>query len=158
MVKYYAGIGSRSCPYAMQTIITQYAWHMERAGFILRSGGAEGADQAFEKGVGDPKMKEILVPIDSNDAAEAIAATIHPNWPACNRFARFCHGRNVMQVLGRDLKTPAEVLIAWTPQGREVGGSRTALVVARQNNIPIFNLGRDGDEKLLMEFLYANPA
>lgn len=153
-MNYYAGIGSRSMPPEQGIILTQFAWHLEQAGYCLRSGGAEGADQAFEKGVTDPKMKEILIPKDSNRAAEAIAARIHPAWGRCGSVGRKCHGRNVMQLFGRDLQTPAELVVAWTPNGAEIGGSRTVLVLARENNIPVFNLGRDGEDERLMRFLY----
>jgi hypothetical protein len=43
--------------------------------------------------------------------------------------------------LGGDLKTPSSFLVCWTPNGEDVGGTRTAIVLARKNNIEILNLG-----------------
>ena len=38
------------------------------------------------------------------------------------------------QVLGLDLKTPSKFLICWTPEGKEKGGTATAIKLAIINN------------------------
>ena len=107
-----------------------------------------GADLAFEKGA---KNKEIYLPWKGfnenesplyNTSKEAfnIAEKLHPNWPACRQGAKKLHARNIHQVLGKDLKTPSAFLVCWTPKAELVGGTRTALVLAQENDIPIFNL------------------
>lgn len=55
----YTGIGSRETPPEIQEIMTNYARKLDKLGFILRSGGAMGADTAFEKG---STNKEIYLP------------------------------------------------------------------------------------------------
>lgn len=137
----YAGIGARATPPDVLDYMREFAEHFEKKGWVLRSGGAEGADTAFESGIRDVKNKDILLPNDTNPEAEEIARLIHPAWERCSRYARQCHGRNVMQVLGRDLVTPVEFVVAWTQNGELVGGTRTALVLAGQRDIPVFNLG-----------------
>jgi len=49
-VIYYAGIGSRSTPDNVLGIMEKLGIVLAKKGFILRSGGADGADKAFEKG------------------------------------------------------------------------------------------------------------
>jgi len=139
-MKYYAGIGSRSTPPHILEYMTKAAGHLEKMGYILRSGGAEGADKAFENGVKDFLNKEILRPKHSNSSAELLASTIHPMWSACNEYARGLHGRNCQIILGKNLDTPVEFVICWTLDGIQRGGTRTGLVLASQRGIPTFNL------------------
>jgi len=111
-------------------------------GWTLRSGGALGADSAFEYGatlVGGPK--EIYRASDANKAALEMASTIHPAWHKCSDYVRKLHARNCFQVLGRDLRTPSSFLVCWTLGGADIGGTRTAIVLARNNNVEVLNLG-----------------
>ena len=56
---YYAGIGSRSTPSSILSIMTILGKTLAQNGYILRSGGAEGADKAFEIGCNEVSgMKE----------------------------------------------------------------------------------------------------
>ena len=48
--KYYAGVGSRSTPMHIQKLFEEIAATLAQNGYVLRSGGAEGADVAFERG------------------------------------------------------------------------------------------------------------
>lgn len=51
MIKgHYAGIGSRSTPGNVCDVMTKLAWKLSDKGWILRSGGAKGADDAFYRG------------------------------------------------------------------------------------------------------------
>ena len=72
---------------------------------------------------------------------ERIASEVHPAWDRCNEWARGMHSRNCHQVLGYDLQSPVDAVICWTPNGAVVGGTRTALMIAMREGIPIFNLG-----------------
>ena len=49
--KYYAGVGSRDTPPEVLARMTGIATKLYYLGYVLRSGGAPGADQAFEAGV-----------------------------------------------------------------------------------------------------------
>jgi hypothetical protein len=129
--------------------------------YILRSGGAEGADTAFERGVDIVVSagligKEIYVPwkgfrnnhkddiTEIRITAFVIAQGIHPNWKGLSDGAKKLHARDIHQVLGRDLKTPSKFLICWTMNGEDIGGTRTAIKCARNNKIPVYNLGNIG--------------
>lgn len=152
MNKYYTGVGSRETPLYIRQAMTYIAGFLEAEGYILRSGGADGADLAFESGV--RTLKEIYIPwrgFNNSfsplntvcDAAMAMALTIHPA-PGIlkNKIGAWkLHARNCYQVLGEDLNTPSDFLIGYTADAKDIGGTRTALVLARRNNIPILNLG-----------------
>ena len=70
-----------------------------------------------------------------------LAKEYHPNWEMLGDVGRHFMGRNMYQVLGADLKTPTGFIICWTPGGKTVGGTGQAIRVAKDHNIPIFNLG-----------------
>ncbi|NYZ25158.1 hypothetical protein HND93_36125, partial [Azospirillum sp. ROY-1-1-2] len=60
---HYAGIGSRETPPAVLEVMAAVGERLAQLGWVLRSGGAVGADQAFERGcdrVGG--RKEIFLP------------------------------------------------------------------------------------------------
>jgi hypothetical protein len=142
MSKFYTGVGSRSTPSNILEVMTQLAKKLALDGWILRSGGAVGADRAFEDGaisVGGGRM--IYYPRDANEESIDMASKIHPAWHKCSDYVKRLHARNCFQVLGGDLKTPSSFLVCWTPNGEDVGGTRTAIVLARKNNIEILNLG-----------------
>lgn len=142
MSKFYTGVGSRSTPPHILEIMTNLARKLALEGWILRSGGAQGADSAFEYGatlVNGPK--EIYRTSDANKAALEMASTIHPAWHRCSDYVRKLHARNCFQVLGRDLRTPSSFLVCWTLGGADIGGTRTAIVLARNHNIEVINLG-----------------
>ena len=82
---------------------------------------------------------------------ERIASEVHPAWDRCNEWARGMHSRNCHQILGYDLQSPVDAVICWTPNGAVVGGTRTALLLAQDAGIPIFNLGRPDQGKVLEE-------
>lgn len=148
---YYTGVGSRSTPVEIQRAMTDIAIELEVMGYTLRSGGAKGADQAFERGA---VRKEIYLPEKGYkghqsdlytvcDRALAMALDIHPapNKLKANPGPWRLHARNCYQVLGQTLDNPSEFLIGWTENGELRGGTRTAIVLAKRNKIPTLNLG-----------------
>lgn len=119
MARFYTGIGSRKTPFVICRLMTRIAKNMNTVGYTLRSGGASGADSAFEKGAGD--NKEIYLPwlgFNNNEStllpteeAFEMAAKYHPAWNSCDERARKFHARNCHQVLGHDLKTPTTLVL-----------------------------------------------
>lgn len=136
----YVGVGSRQTPFDICEVMTEIARRRHDAGWILRSGGALGADRAFEAGAGD--LKEIYLPWGDIPLQEAMEFTrhYHPKWSACSPVARAMHARNAFQVMGVDLATPADYLICWTPEGKVTGGTGQAMRIALAHDIPILNL------------------
>jgi len=157
---FYAGIGSRQTPAGILTTMTRFASAAEDLGYILRSGGADGADSAFEAGVKLPFHKQIFLPwpgfngnpsllTGASEEAFTMAAKFHPAWNRLSQAARKFHARNCHQVLGADLDSPVNFVVCWTPGGKVTGGTGQALRIAEHYGIHIFNLGRDGDLDLL---------
>ena len=159
MDKYYAGIGSRETPPDILKLMTKIAIYLEAQGYILRSGGAYGADSAFAQGCNE-LSREIYVPWNNynghpmislipNDAF-ALASGLHPNWLALTNGAKALMARNCMQILGMNLQSPVKFVICWTKDGcisekertSKTGGTGQAIALASRNNIPIFNLAR----------------
>lgn len=165
MNKFYTGIGSRSTPEEIIAEMISWGTLLAKKGYILRSGGADGADSAFEQGCDLVKgQKEIYLPWKgfnnnkselykvSKEALE-LASRIHPAWGQCSFGAKKLHGRNCYQVLGENLNSTSEFLICWTLDGKSKGGTRTAIELAKQNNIPVYNLAiQEHTDKLLKRF------
>lgn len=119
-MKYFAGVGSRKviqhAP-ELEPILKAITQCLNDQGYTLRSGGAEGCDKWFEAGARDD-MKEIFYAGDATEESLKIASEIHPAWHRCSEWAQNLHGRNVFQVLGKDLQTPVDFLICWTQYGK----------------------------------------
>lgn len=151
---FYTGVGSRKTPPEICAFMTGIAQRLAAHGYTLRSGGADGADTAFETGAGE--LKEIWLPykgfnestsrfILNKGPAFEIASTIHPVWHHLGYGAKLLHARNCHQVLGADLRTPSKFLICWTKGGGQYGGTATAIKLAMRWQIPVFNLYQGGD-------------
>jgi hypothetical protein len=141
MYKYYAGIGSRETPHDILKLMTKLARKLSREGYVLRSGGAKGADTAFHAGVLDVcGDAQIFTAQHANFESMKLAAYFHPNWLACSDYAKRLHARNGMILLGKDLQDPVQFIICWTPNGEVVGGTGQALRIAASYKIPVRNL------------------
>jgi hypothetical protein len=149
-MKYYAGIGSRDTPTDVLKLMTGIANKLSQLNYVLRSGGAEGADTAFETGA---KTKQIFLPWEGFNGRYSdnityfvpelnidIVKKFHPYYNNLNKPAIKLMSRNSYQVLGLDLNDPAEFVLCWTKEGKMVGGTSQALRIAKHYNIPIFNL------------------
>ena len=157
----YAGIGSRETPQEVLDKMTEVAKYLEGLGYTLRSGGAVGADKAFEKGV--TSKKEVFLGTDKTGEREKkIAREIHPNPQALDNaksktgqpIANFMWnlmGRNTNQIFGAKLDTPVDFVLAWTQDGltdyRErslkSGGTGQAIDMASRKGIPVINMAND---------------
>lgn len=136
MNRYYAGIGSRDTP---DYVLVKMKRMAETLSYMtLRSGGAIGADSAFEEGA---SKKEIFTANDVTEAAIELSSKYHPNWEACSKHAKKLHGRNAMIILGKDLDSPVEFVICWTKNGKGGGGTGQALRIAKDYGIKIHDLG-----------------
>lgn len=169
--KFYAGIGSRETPTDILDLMQEVAAALEEQGWTLRSGGADGADAAFAAGT---DVRELFLPWPNyNDltpedgavlirplpAAVEMASTVHPAWDRCSHGARQLHGRNCHIILGHDLQSPVKFVLAWTPGGLPKGGTALGIMLARQREIPVFNLGKPADLERVQGMLDGtNPA
>lgn len=137
----YAGIGSRETPVPMLEIMWRVAWLLARQGWLLRSGGAPGADTAFDQGaIAGGGRREIYLPHggffsdlrpagpltdpsyivpqnrfsqDLVDRAYHLASEYHPGWIGLVDSHRDLMMRNVFQILGPDLNTPVQMAVCY---------------------------------------------
>lgn len=155
----YAGIGSRQTPPEALAQMTELAKELDARGYTLRSGGAEGADTAFESGA---TKKEIFKGFDqAGETERKIAHEIHPNlkgamessqkrataagkngersaWAVENLMAR-----NTNQIFGKNLDTPSDFVVFYAKETKGIrpeGGTGQAVEMARLKGIPTINL------------------
>lgn len=162
---FYCGIGSRKTPKDILLKMTKYSAILERLGLVLRSGGAIGADKAFEKGILDPKNKQIFLAKDAQkwayDYVRKCMPTDRPDYEkgylTWNSYVQDLLARNMMQVLGFDGKLPSKFVLCWTPiadyHTSLVGGTGYAVRCAQLNNIPVFNLNSIQQENDFKKYL-----
>lgn len=120
------------------------AVHMKRERYILRSGGAMGADTAFFAGATPacqiwlPSWKQgrLKTTIEAHEMAEQF----HPVWDRLGQAVKQLHARNSHIIMGADLKTPVDVVICWTEDGKATGGTGQGLRIADHFGIPVHNL------------------
>jgi hypothetical protein len=176
----YAGIGSRTTPPEVLRAMEAAASQLARSGWTLRTGMSPGADQAFYLGAVaergrvelylprppfEPSARSraegsnVLVLGEPTEAAYALAARFHPCFRTLSLEARHLRARDVHEVLGRDLASPAALVVCWTPDGsvdgtgRLVGGTGQALRIARHRGIPVLNLARPDHARRLSGLL-----
>ena len=168
-MKIYTGIGSRQTPSETIKLIHSISKKMNKLNFLLRSGGADGADSAFEE---YSTNKEIFLPWDGFNGrnhdgesyfdylqcpawslAKMSVDAFHPKPESLSAAGRRLMARNAMQIFGRDYKSPTNVVICWTKGGKDVGGTSQALRIARSAGIPILNLGKPKIEKFFYSFV-----
>ena len=119
----------------------------------MRSGGAEGADLAFEQGADRVNgQKEIYLPwkgfnnsssdlVVTNQKAFDIAEKYHPYWKNLKDAAKKLQARNSCQVLGKDLCTFSDFVICYTKNGQGKGGTGQAIRIAKRMGIDVFDAG-----------------
>lgn len=170
---FYAGIGSRDTPDEVRRLMRLSAHRLQALGYFLRSGGAPGADQAFEAGC-SRHARQVFLPwpgfqgndsalydLPNFDEAQAISERFHPTWAKLRDSHRKLHGRNAYQVLGFNLRQPARFVLCWTPDGVEdgrqttwdTGGTGQAIRIAAHYGIPVFNMQRPDALDRLAAFL-----
>lgn len=171
--KVFTGIGSRTTPKDIQEIMEVIAMDLCDSGWTLRSGGAAGADSAFERGCDTVKgKKEIYLPwnnFNSNPSplfkppmeAYYLALEHHPypKWLEQSKHVSKLMARNSQQILGQDLLIPTQLVVCWTQDGAETetttatGGTGQAIRIAIAYDIPVFNLKNSGAVERLLEFI-----
>lgn len=166
----YAGIGSRTTPKEVLKEMRKVASELSIKGYTLRSGRAKGADTAFESGA---SKAEIFTANEATDFTRAVAKEIHPNPSKLTGIALDLMARNTNQVFGKDLNTPVDFVLAWTPLTKEgkvvtkaedrvyygkdhannTGGTGQAIAMANLKGIPVINMADANWKKQLEDVL-----
>ena len=155
-MKWYTGIGSRKTPPSVLVDMVDIARACELNKIGLRSGGAIGADRAFESGAGNSLISYRPNDVMSERAYELAKQFYEPHsirefgrrWSSVKPYVKNLMTRNVYQVLGDNLDDPSRFLICWTPDGCEssvtrtkaTGGTGQAIAVATAFQVEIINL------------------
>lgn len=173
----YAGLGSRETPEDMLALMEALGERLAGQRWLLRTGLSPGADQAFYRGAlssgGDVELylpwpgfeagarlgieganvHELAQP---SAAARELARRFHGRWDALEPPERQLLARDAHEVLGADLKSPAQVLVCWTADGSIDGedlyddGTGQALRIASEHGVPVLNLARPDDVEQLV--------
>ena len=180
----YAGIGARQTPDPLLVQLEELGARLARLGWTLRTGMSPGADQAFYHGaLGAGGDVELYLPCPDFQAQARLAdergrvrvserptraavglsarfylAAPGEAWATLDECARALLARDVHQVLGRDLDSPARFVVCWTPAGDRdgrhprSGGTGQALRVAAARSLPVFNIANPEDLAAVMRF------
>lgn len=172
----YAGVGSRSTPTPILRLMCDFARLVaEQGDWLLRSGGAIGADLAFELGCNEAKgRKEIYLTYPRKQGWSSKDIILDPSKVSdiieyyrehgimdskhignLSPDARKLHARNYYQVMGLN-EEPADLVVCWTEKGQEVGGTRTAIRLAKSKGIMVKNLGLPEVESEVRAFVLKN--
>ena len=151
---YYTGIGSRETPKEVLELIESISYKLSFIGITLRSGGAEGADSAFEEGcIGN---KEIFLPWDGfngkhediengyfvyNETEDTyqVVKDNHQFWYCLSSGARKLIGRDYLELVGLN-GVKSKFVIGWTEHEEGTGGTAYTFRLARKLGIPVYNL------------------
>lgn len=171
---YYTGVGSRETPEDVMKKLRYVGRVLASAGFILRSGAADGSDTGFEQGCDKVAgAKEIYLAwkgfskrfdikfVEITQEAMDLASTLHPGWNYLKQGAKLLHSRNTYQVLGRTLDKPSEFTVCWTSDGAETleqlspktGGTATAIRLSLLRGIPVFNFKNEASIERFKQFI-----
>lgn len=106
--------------------------------------------------------KETFKSSDANEIVRSIAKEIHPAKEKLQGIALDLMARNTFQVFGKDLNTPVDFVLCWTPLNKKgelvehhdnrdstTGGTGQAISMASLKGIPVINMaGKDWRKKL----------
>ena len=162
-MKYYTGIGSRDVTEEEFNTMSHLARTFANCDWTLRSGGAQGADSAFELGCAEENgHAEIYIPwkgfgkkFENNNCKRYIPSYekfnvakdylieegIIPWFERMKQGAQKLHGRNYYQCKGLCVDSSIMVYCADDEKnGVPKGGTRTAILLAISLDIPTYNI------------------
>jgi hypothetical protein len=167
MIREYAGVGSRETPQPTLELMEAIAKLLGKNGYILRSGGARGADDAFKNG---SLKHKLYLPSETHRGLTGINCLTLPKWAVAEQlaeeyvkgwsymdgFAKKLLTRNVFIMLGENLNSPVEFAVYWakiSPRGEIAGGTGMGIRLAKDNDILTFNLNDTEEQKSFFQYL-----
>lgn len=168
MVKLIAGIGSRETPANILVEMFKIGEWCKANNITIRSGHAEGADWAFERGAQEActvylpwkgfncklsSKAKYIVPTYTKEVMDSVYK-FHPKPDKLSHPVVKLMARNGVQVMGQDMKEPVDIVVCWTQFGKMVGGTSQALRIAQHYGIPVINMYHkqfDSAEKVIAE-------
>lgn len=180
----------KDIPSHVEQLFVELIRHYNTKNYLVRSGAAKGVDSYAIKYATNvisylpkdyfngysPKndtQTHKFIPLSLLNTtivktAYHIATLAHSDWSRVlgiqdkkiREFAILAHTRNVFQVLGHDLKTPSNAVIAYSrldKQGNPTGGTATAINIAKMYDIKVFNLADEATYNMLAKALNFTP-
>lgn len=171
----YAGIGPRKTPQDIFELMVELARMLAARRWMLRTGGARGADTAFLNGSllwGD--RAELYLPEPGYNGHQAGTAVLErpmptaysiaakynqPWWDRHTEPVKALHARNAHIILGKHLIDPPKMIVCWTQDGVSDGtgrgGTQAALRIARGEapDAHIYNLARPEHRERINRFI-----
>jgi hypothetical protein len=149
-------IGSRQTPDDILLEMTRFGSWIRDMDHWCRSGHADGADWAFEKGAQErclvylpwegfnsqltSNARKVIPPFD--EKLDNLARQYHQKYDSLSDAVKKLMMRNCCQVLGLELNKPVDVVICWTPKASGSGGTGQALRIAKDYDIPIYDMAK----------------
>lgn len=154
-MKIAACIGSRQITPAQKAVCEDLGTWLAENGWVIRSGNAPGADQAFAEGANrvNPRMVGLALPwqdfhrprihpknhvIVYQPEWEEFASRYHPAWATCSPSARKLLARNWAIIMGKDGNRPADIVLA-VRKPQRTGGTEHAVSIAEGYGIPVLD-------------------
>jgi len=170
--KIYTGIGSRETPRSIMRVMYKFGYALGKMGCLLRSGGAIGADSAFELGcvaVNGPKAIYLprvgfqkkypnsqegyyLYNESLDTELRKLVEEFHPSSKYLEEWGWKFMMRNCHQVLGFNLDEPTDFILMYSSKVKYdsegliydcKGGTGFAVRLAYAYKIPVFLLNDD---------------
>lgn len=159
-------VGSRNAPIDIIKLGNMIGAILSKDGCICRTGGAIGMDSAFVeyydinlvenyRNKSDQPNCINVYELHNIDIAIDMITEIIPHYEFLSDYDKELHTRNCYQVLGIDLKSPSDILICYCPvkSGIPIGGTATAITLARKHGIKVYNIYFEKDKKLICDLL-----
>lgn len=161
--------GEQNCPDSVIPNLIDIIKELENNDYIIRHSVLRGFDEEVArvvrsaemhlpwKGFADKESKFTYTP----DEAKEIAKRCYPGWENLKLPMQGFSALKVRLMMGKDMKSPAQMLIIWTDDGAESVRERTqscgftgiAIDIANQLRIPVFNLQRADTLSRIRAFL-----
>lgn len=167
----YVGVGPMTAGEDMCAQAKIFGQAMAEMGWTLRSGGAEGLDEAFERGALEGNGKtEIFIPsadfrkrfkssdkvihtLDKHIEAMREVAPLHENWSQLGTTVQMFLTRIPFCLFGEKLDKPAHFVVGWSKHYPHTGAG-IVLKMAEMAGIPAFNLAMPGQMDAVEDFVY----
>ena len=161
--RYYAGIGSRDLTPEQLEICRKLGQWFAAAGWVLNSGNAKGADQAFALGANrvDPSLVHLHLPWPSYERQAVVKGNVvrcvedlathelewytkhaekhHPAWGRLSQGAQKLMTRNGMILLPCGCH-PVDLVLAWPSNRKGGGGTGQGMRIAEEQGVRLINL------------------
>lgn len=162
----YAGIGSRRITEKETSLIKKIAKKLSDLGFVVYSGNAEGADISFQ--LGSEKNCVLMLPwekfntkeYDISNCIESLVVgkskealdtvkNYHPAPENLSYGGKLMMARNWHQIVGYEKYPQVSFVICCSDEnnGEVIGGTGQAVRIAKEKNIPVFNIRNNWDER-----------